>query len=330
MRSSAASEPAARWFTQVDPADRATIPVSRSHGLVRCASLAAGAPSVPRARAARRPRARGAGGRRDPLRLGLRGSGRGRAPRSLRRALDAGIDLAARAYLSGEPVTDAKLRRSGGAARRPRPGTARSRPAAGLGMPGAGTSDDMHVFHDLHAIVQPEDSPSLFVTSLRRAAPLVMLNLSMGDQAALRPRACGCPLERLGWTTHLHGVLSREKLTAGGMTFYDVDVVRVLEHVLPRRFGGGPDGLPARRGRGRIRRARRAPSGPPGGRAPGACSRRRDIPGRDRQRVRSRAHHGHRVARRQAPPGASGARRWQALPGRSCTSTSPVAAGAGG
>jgi hypothetical protein len=98
----------------------------------------------------------------------------------------------------------------------------------------------MHVFHDLHAIVQPEDSPSLFVTSLRRAAPLVMLNLSMGDQATLRPRVCGCPLERLGWTTHLHSVLSREKLTAGGMTFYDVDVVRVLEHVLPKQFGGGP------------------------------------------------------------------------------------------
>jgi hypothetical protein len=62
----------------------------------------------------------------------------------------------------------------------------------------------------------------------------------MGDQATLRPRACGCPLERLGWTTHLFGVLSREKLTAGGMTFYDVDVVRVLEEVLPGRFGGGP------------------------------------------------------------------------------------------
>jgi hypothetical protein len=53
-------------------------------------------------------------------------------------------------------------------------------------------------------------------------------------------RACGCPLERLGWTTHLHTIRSDEKLTAGGMTFADADVIRVLEEVLPARFGGGP------------------------------------------------------------------------------------------
>jgi hypothetical protein len=98
----------------------------------------------------------------------------------------------------------------------------------------------MHVFHDLHALVQPEGDLSLFATSLRRTTPLIMLNLSMGDQATLGPRACGCPLERLGWTTHVHGAQSREKLTAGGMTFYDVDVVRILEQLLPHRFGGGP------------------------------------------------------------------------------------------
>jgi hypothetical protein len=51
---------------------------------------------------------------------------------------------------------------------------------------------------------------------------------------------CGCPLERLGWTTHLREIRSFEKLTAGGMTFLDADVVRVLEDVLPARFGGGP------------------------------------------------------------------------------------------
>jgi hypothetical protein len=101
-------------------------------------------------------------------------------------------------------------------------------------------SDDMHLFHDLHAVVQPPGDPSLFVTSLRRAAALVMLNLSMGDQGTLAASACGCPLERLGWTTHVSGVQSREKLTAGGATFHDADVVGILERVLPGRFGGGP------------------------------------------------------------------------------------------
>jgi hypothetical protein len=62
----------------------------------------------------------------------------------------------------------------------------------------------------------------------------------MGDEAVVTERRCGCPLARLGWETHLHTIRSREKLTAGGMTFLDTDVVRVLEVVLPARFGGGP------------------------------------------------------------------------------------------
>ena len=53
-------------------------------------------------------------------------------------------------------------------------------------------------------------------------------------------RACGCPLERLGWVTHLHTIRSFEKLTAGGMSFKETTVIRVLEEVLPARFGGGP------------------------------------------------------------------------------------------
>ena len=162
--------------------------------------------------------------------------------RACQAAVDAGIDLSgARFTVAGEPVTDAKLAaiRRSGAHVAPRYGTDRDR-LARVGVPRARGSDDMHVFHDLHAIVQPGDDASLLVTSLRRTAPLVMLNLSMGDQATLRPGTCGCPLERLGWTTHLQGVLSREKLTAAGMTFYDAEVVRVLEHTLPARFGGGP------------------------------------------------------------------------------------------
>jgi hypothetical protein len=67
-----------------------------------------------------------------------------------------------------------------------------------------------------------------------------MLNVSMGDQAVLTERSCGCPLEQLGWASHLHTIRSFEKLTAGGMTFLDSDVITVLEEDLPARFGGGP------------------------------------------------------------------------------------------
>jgi hypothetical protein len=81
---------------------------------------------------------------------------------------------------------------------------------------------------------------ALLLSSLRATSPFVLLNVSMGDQALVARRDCGCPLEALGWAVHLHSVRSFEKLTAGGMTFLDVDVVRVLEVELPASFGGGP------------------------------------------------------------------------------------------
>jgi hypothetical protein len=108
-------------------------------------------------------------------------------------------------------------------------------------------SDDLHFYSDLNAMIQPGSDGNggipprgLLLTSLRPTARLILLNVSLGDQAEMAQRACGCPLERLGWTTHLHTLRSYEKLKAGGMTFLDTDVVRVLEEVLPARFGGGP------------------------------------------------------------------------------------------
>jgi hypothetical protein len=105
--------------------------------------------------------------------------------------------------------------------------------------------DDVHFFHDLLAVIQPAPAVvaglrplSLLVSTISEAAPLMLLNVSLGDEAICTRRRCGCPLEQLGWTTHLHTIRSYEKLTAGGMTFLDADLIRVLEEVLPARFGG--------------------------------------------------------------------------------------------
>jgi hypothetical protein len=107
--------------------------------------------------------------------------------------------------------------------------------------------DDMHVLHDMLALIQPEDTgmpglrpQTLLASSLRPRAPLVLLNASIGDVGTLSDRACRCPMADLGWTTHLSEVRSHEKLTAGGMNLDDADLIRVLEEVLPARFGGGP------------------------------------------------------------------------------------------
>ncbi len=108
--------------------------------------------------------------------------------------------------------------------------------------------DDVHVVSDLVALIRPDDAVphpavplgALLVSALRPAAPLVLLNASLGDAGVLDTRPCGCPLHALGWTTRLRAIRSFEKLTAEGMTFLDADVTRVLEDTLPVRFGGSP------------------------------------------------------------------------------------------
>lgn len=105
--------------------------------------------------------------------------------------------------------------------------------------------DDVHLLDDLQAVIQPGPgdggalpAKALLLSSLRTTAPLVLLNVSIGDQAELVRRQCGCPMERYGWATHLHTVRSFEKLTSEGMTVLDVDVIRLLEEAMPARFGG--------------------------------------------------------------------------------------------
>jgi hypothetical protein len=162
----------------------------------------------------------------------------------------AGIDLGgARLTVTGEPLTAARLAaiRAAGAEAVPDYGSAESGFIA-YGCLAADAPDDVHLFQDLHAMLRLETAEAagalppgaLLVSSLRPTAPVVLLNVSMGDRAEVSCRPCGCALERLGWTTHLHTIRSYEKLTAGGMTFLDTDVIRVLEEALPARFGGGP------------------------------------------------------------------------------------------
>ncbi|MBA2448830.1 MAG: hypothetical protein H0V51_12470, partial [Chloroflexi bacterium] len=118
----------------------------------------------------------------------------------------------------------------------------------GYGCLAPETSDDLHLYHDLRALIQAGADGAaaglppraLLYSTLRLRAPLVLLNASLGDQGTIVQWACGCPLERLGWTTHLHTIRSFEKLTSGGMAFLDTVVIRVLEEALPARFGGGP------------------------------------------------------------------------------------------
>lgn len=166
-----------------------------------------------------------------------------------RAAQEGGLDLAGtRMSIGGEPITPARLAaiRAGGVDAAPHYGSMEAG-RIGEGCLAPAASDDVHVFEDLHALVPAgPDIPgalpadALLISSIRRTAPLVLLNVSLGDRAVRTRRRCGCPLEELGWATHLHTIRSFEKLTVGGMTLLDEDAVTALEAALPARFGGSP------------------------------------------------------------------------------------------
>jgi hypothetical protein len=161
----------------------------------------------------------------------------------------AGLDIGgAQFMLVGEPITAARLAsiRKAGVEPSTCYGTIESN-AIGYGCLAPTGPDDTHLLHDLHALVQVPDrhrsglpAGALLISTIDSSAPMILLNLSVGDVATVTSRRCGCPLETAGWSTHLHTIRSFEKLTAGGMTFLGSDVIRVLEDVLPGRFGGGP------------------------------------------------------------------------------------------
>jgi hypothetical protein len=245
LKLSSFGAPAARWFTPIDPSGPEFARYRWSAHLLRVAGRLAGRP-LPRGQLAPLD---------DPLPLArwmatvVRAGGTpwvrtlpSLAVRVCQAAVEHGVELAgAKFTVSGEPVTSAKIEaiRRSGAEVTARYGSIESG-SIGYGCLHPEADDDVHVFHDLHALIQPDDDPALLVTSLRPNTAVVMLNFSMGDEGTLRRRACGCPLERYGWTTHLHAIRSREKLTTAGMTFLDFKLVHILEEILPGRFGGGP------------------------------------------------------------------------------------------
>jgi hypothetical protein len=247
-------EPPVRWFSQVDPAAPGLDPVFRlSERALRAGSRLAGvalpapehAPVGDPAAAVRWLQEELAAGG-TPFLFTFPSSAIGLC----RAALEAAVDLTgAQLTLAGEPITDARLAllRQTGARAVPRYGTIETGPI-GYGCLDPVAADDVHLLDDLHALVQPAAGTAgnglpptaLLVTALHPAAPFVMLNVSLGDQAEIVRRSCGCPMERHGWAFHLHSIRSFEKLSVGGMTFLDAGLVRVLEEVLPHTFGGAP------------------------------------------------------------------------------------------
>jgi len=108
--------------------------------------------------------------------------------------------------------------------------------------------NDIHLFKDALALIQcPRQVPGFEVTvdafcftTLLPTAPKLMVNVESDDYGLIENRSCGCPLESCGFTEHLRHIRSFCKLTGEGITLVGSEMVRILEEVLPARFGGSP------------------------------------------------------------------------------------------
>jgi hypothetical protein len=106
--------------------------------------------------------------------------------------------------------------------------------------------DDVHVMLDLFAVVtHPRPAgpggplvDACLLTSPSPVAGMVLFNAEMGDYARIEERDCDCLLGALGLRTHLSEIRSFEKLTGEGVTFARSNLERILEEILPARFGG--------------------------------------------------------------------------------------------
>lgn len=120
--------------------------------------------------------------------------------------------------------------------------------AVGLGCAQPVDATDVHFMRDSLAFIQcPRQVPSstitvdaLLYTTLLPEAPKLLLNVETDDYAIVEERHCGCPLDELGYTTHLRSIKSFSKLTGEGVTLVGSEMVYILEKVLPSKFGGGP------------------------------------------------------------------------------------------
>jgi hypothetical protein len=165
-------------------------------------------------------------------------------------AQEAGLDLTGAIMLGGsEASTEAKVRAITATGARFLPNYfVVEAGAVGWGCASPADVSDLHFVNDALALVQyPRKVPgseivvdSFHFTRLLPSAPKVMLNVETDDYGIVEQRSCGCPLESIGYTEHFRYVRSFSKLTGEGVTLVGSEMVRILEEVLPTRFGGSP------------------------------------------------------------------------------------------
>jgi len=171
------------------------------------------------------------------------------AVRICKAAKEKGLDIKGTKFLlAGEPITRAKRQEieSVGAHICPIYGFMEAG-FVGTGCFNPASADDTHFFKDSFALIQhPREVPhagvsvdAFLFTTLLPSNPKILLNVESGDYGQIKSRSCGCRLEELGLTDHIYNIRGFDRLTSEGMTFFGTDLLRIIEEVLPARFGGG-------------------------------------------------------------------------------------------
>jgi hypothetical protein len=171
-----------------------------------------------------------------------------RALRVCLAAQELGIDLTgALISAGGEPPTEAKVREITRTGARFISGYhfTEAGPIALACTKPAG-DDDLHFMEHHLALIQHArsvpgfdmDVESFHFTTLLPTAPKLLLNVEIDDYGVVEERSCGCPFDELGLHRHIRRIRSFSKLTGEGVTLVGNDMVRILEEVLPARFGG--------------------------------------------------------------------------------------------
>ena len=170
------------------------------------------------------------------------------AVRICQAAKNKGLDITgAKFALSSEPITKVKRQEieSAGVYACPRYDSIEGG-TIGFGCLHPKAPDDIHFFKDSLALIHyrrkiyhTEVSVEAFLfTSLLLSAPKMMFNVELGDYGIMESRSCGCYWDELGFTDHIYNIRSFDKLTGQGMTFLGTDLLRIIEEILPAKFGG--------------------------------------------------------------------------------------------
>lgn len=163
-------------------------------------------------------------------------------------AMDAGLNIAGATFrVGGEPVTPAKAGLMHSVGVRVVAGYGMVEiSTVGLGCANAADPGDVHFAKDSlalithpHAIPGTDTTvPAFQITTLTDTVGKLMLNVEVDDYGIVESRSCGCPLEELGLDVHISDIRSYSKLVGEGVTLVGNDMVHILEHALPSRFGG--------------------------------------------------------------------------------------------